>query len=241
MNNNLKVVFFDMGNTLLHFHFGKTDEEKDTLGLKYLTDFLNKLNPKIKYEDIKSNFFDIWQRVMPLRKKHRTEYPVENYLNDFLKKYEIKLDLDMCIKAMNAFYTDYRNNVWFEADLYETLDTVRRKGYRIGVISNACLYDEVFIDCFNKAGIDELIDSFTFSYYLKVGKPEMRIFEAAMKKMLVNPNEAIMIGDNLLSDIEPTQKLGLKGIWYNKEKIKNNTHIKPDIEINQIKDLLEYI
>lgn len=241
MKNDLKVIFLDMGNTLLHFHFGKTDEEKDAVGLEHLTNFLNRLNPKIQYKDVKSDFFDKWQEIMTLRKENRTEYPVENYLNDFLRKYEITMGLDMCIEAMNVFYTDYRNNVWFEEDLYQTLNTIKRKGYRIGVISNACLYDEVLINCFKKAEIFELIDSFTFSYYLRVGKPEIRIFEEAMKKMMVKPKEAIMVGDNLLSDIEPAQKLGLKGVWYNKDKASNNTHVKPDLEINLLTDLLKYI
>lgn len=44
--NKIKVVFFDMGNTLLHFHTGKSDDEKDIEGLKILTQYLNKFNNK---------------------------------------------------------------------------------------------------------------------------------------------------------------------------------------------------
>jgi FMN phosphatase YigB (HAD superfamily) len=148
MKNNLKVVFFDMGNTLLHFHYGKSDNEKDTNEINYLTNFLQEIDPRVQIDDVRKNFFERWQKVMPLRKVNHIEYPVEDFLNNFMKKYEVNLDLDMCIKAMDVFYTEYRNNVWIEEEIHQTLDNIRNKGYKIGVISNASLYDEVMINCF---------------------------------------------------------------------------------------------
>ena len=37
VNQPLDTVFFDMGNTLLDFHTGRTDDEKDEAGLRALT------------------------------------------------------------------------------------------------------------------------------------------------------------------------------------------------------------
>lgn len=237
MIKDSKMIFFDMGNTLLHFHYGKSDEQKDIIGLEYLTNFLQKFSSEIKFDDVKQGFFDRWQKVMPLRKVNHTEYPVEDYLNNFLKKYNINLELDMCIKAMNEFYTEYRNNVWIEEDIHHILDNIREKGYKIGVISNSCLYDEVMINCFEKVGLAKYIDIFTFSYYLKVSKPKKEIFQVALSRMNVEPKDAIIIGDNLTSDIEPAQKLGLIGIWFNKDEILNNTVIKPNFQISHLREL----
>lgn len=241
MIKNSKVVFFDMGNTLLHFHFGKTDDEKDTIGIKYLTEFLKQYNCKIEFDDVKKNFFDVWKKVMPLRKINHTEYEVEYYLNSFLKKYNVYLDLDICIKAMDTFYTEYRNNIWIEENIHRTLESIKEKGYRIGVISNSSLYDEVMINCFEKVQLAKYIDIFTFSYYLKICKPKEQIFEIAMDRMKVSPEEAIMIGDNLKNDIEPAQKVGLTGIWFNGDLTINNTYIKPDNEILKLEDLIELL
>lgn len=241
MIKDSKVIFFDMGNTLLHFHFGKTDEEKDVAGINYLTDFLKQFNIKIEFDDVKEYFFDIWQKVMPLRKVNHTEYAVEDYLNGFLKRFEVELDLEMCIKALNIFYTEYRNNVWIENYLHQTLENIRQKGYRIGVISNSSLYDDVMINCFKKVGLAKYIDIFTFSYYLKVCKPKKQIFEIALDRMDVDPKDAIMVGDNLISDIEPAQNLGMTGIWFNKNVILNDTDIKPEIEIIKLKELIDLL
>ncbi|MTI47935.1 HAD family hydrolase [Sporosalibacterium faouarense] len=237
MKNNIKVIFFDMGNTLLHFHHGKSDEEKDEKGIEYLTNFLQKYDSRIKYEDVKKKFFTKWQNIMPLRKITHIEYPVESFLNNFLKSYDVNLSLNMCIKALDIFYTEYRKYIWIEEELIQTLSSIVDKRYKIGVISNASIYDEVMINCFKEAGIAKYIDSFTFSYYLKIGKPNKQIFQHALNEFQVKPNESVMIGDNLSSDIAPAKELGLKSIWYNKNKVINNTDIKPDMEICQIKDL----
>ncbi|MGL5754949.1 MAG: hypothetical protein ACRCYC_06445, partial [Paraclostridium sp.] len=58
--DNIKVIFFDMGNTLLHFHKLKSDMEKNTQGLIYLTEYLNKFNNNINLKDVEENFFEVW-------------------------------------------------------------------------------------------------------------------------------------------------------------------------------------
>ena len=241
MINNLKVVFFDMGNTLLHFHNVKSDDDKDRAGIKYLTSYLKQFNSEITFEEVKNSFFDKWNSIMPLRKLHNTEYPVENYLNKFLEKYDVVLNKEACIDAMDMFYKEYRDYVFIEDDVYNTLEVIKSRGYKIGVISNSCLYDEVMINCFKKIDIDKFIDSYTFSYYLKVSKPKEEIFKIALNKMNITPNEAIMIGDNLKSDVYPSKALGLNGVWFNKDNVVNDTEIKPDIEISKIHEILKYI
>ena len=241
MENNPKVVFFDMGNTLLHFHFGKSDEEKDAAGIEYLTNFLRQFNQHIQYEDVRNHFFVPWKRGIAARRTFYTEYPVEEYLNAFLKRYAVELDLTMCIKAMDCFYTEYRNNVWMEDDLPQTLAKIRQKGYGIVVISNASLHDEVMIHCFTKVGIHKYIDTFTFSYYLKIAKPRKGIFETAWAKMAVEAKEVTMVGDSLVSDIKPAQELGWTGMWFNKDAMLNTTDIRPNAEIQTLSELLELL
>lgn len=51
--DGFKVIFFDMGNTLLHFHHGESDDEKDEQGLIYLTAYLNKFNTNISIDSIR--------------------------------------------------------------------------------------------------------------------------------------------------------------------------------------------
>lgn len=239
--DGVKVIFFDMGNTLLHFHHGNSDEEKDEQGLIYLTKYLNKFNSNITINEVKNIFFKSWIEGIEDRTTTFKEYPIEDFLNDFLAVYNIKLHINECIEAINEFYTEYRENVFFEDNLYDILKTIKDNGYKIGIISNTCYYDEVMKECFRKAGIYELIDNFTFSYALRLGKPNVKIFKTAIDAMKVISGEAVMIGDKLKSDIKPALELGMKTIWLNNKNEKANDEIIPDLEVSSIGELLKYL
>ena len=232
--NRINVIFFDMGNTLLHFHRGKSDDEKDKQGLIYLTNYLKKFDSNITLDEVENIFFKNWRDRIDDRKVTFKEYPIECFLNEFMKRYNVKLELNECIEAINLFYTEYRETVYFESNIHEILKTIKDLGYGIGVISNTCYYDEVMKECFKKAGLLDLIDCFTFSYSLKIGKPNKEIFKAALEKMNVLPNESIMIGDNLSSDINPAQEIGMHTIWFNKNNKELSSEIIPDAIISDL-------
>lgn len=236
-----KVIFFDMGNTLLHFHHGKSDEEKDSQGLIHLTEYLNRFDSNITFEEVKNSFYESWMEGIKDRAITHIEYPIEDFLNSFLDKYQVTLTLDQCIKAINLFYTEYREQVYFEDNLYSTLKIIKDKGYKIGVISNTCYYDEVMKECFKKAGIYDLVDNFTFSYSLRIGKPNLQIFKTALETMNFTPKEAIMVGDNLESDISPALKLGMKTIWLNHKNINLSGNIVPNVIISTVSELPNYL
>ena len=46
-----------------------------------------------------------------------------------------------------------------------------------------------------------------------VGKPRPHIFRAALARLGVSPEEAVMIGDSLTSDVRGAQTVGLRTIW----------------------------
>lgn len=238
---DIKAIYFDMGNTLLHFHHGKPDEVKDMNGVKYLTDHLRRFNKDINFDDVRQGFFEKWMKGIEDRTETFVEYPIEEFLNNFLKEYQLCFSMEQCIETINIFYSDYREQLHFEKNIFETLSSIKKKGYKIGVISNTCYYDEVMKECFKKANIYDLIDNFTFSYSLRVGKPKREIFEAALKVMNVEPYEAVMIGDSLDKDIKPALEIGMRTIWLNNKNINNNSKVIPQYEIQLLADLLKYI
>ena len=112
--NKLKCIFFDMGNTLLHFHHGKSDDEKDIQGLKYLTEYLSKMNKDITLKAVEEEFYQKWMDGIKDRKETHKEYPIEDFLNSFLQRYKLNLSIDQCIYAINLFYTEYREGIYYE-------------------------------------------------------------------------------------------------------------------------------
>lgn len=241
-----KAVFFDMGNTLLHFHTGELDEEKNHKGLLYLTSYLSRFSSQITMREVEKLFFKEWMNGIKDRKVTLKEYPIEAFLNRFLETYHIHLGLSECIEAIHCFYTEYREHVSYEKNIQLTLKAIKEMGYKIGVISNTCYYDEVMEACFEKAGIHTFIDCFTFSYSLQSGKPDKKIFQTALRKMKVIPQESIMVGDNLNSDIRPAKELGMRTAWLHQDKERGSETVLsdaaiPDIIIPRLSELPQYL
>jgi len=234
----INTIFFDMGNTLLDFHKGMTDIEKDRLGLQAMADYLSRYGP-VTADDLEQNFKKPWYETCRLRPTTLQEYPVEEHLNRYLEPYGTKLELPECIEVMDRYHTEYRHQVVTEEKLDQTLSELKSKGYKIGVISNCYLYDEIMIRHFQHAGIHEYIDSFIFSYYLRVRKPRKEIFLAALKRLQTVPEKSIMVGDLLEADVAGAQAVGMKAVWYNPTGEENNTQIKPDYVVGSLREVAQ--
>ena len=75
-----------------------------------------------------------------------------------------------------------------------------------------------------------------------MGKPEKNFFDLAINSLSLNKNETIMIGDDIVSDIEGAKSNNIKAIQVRTGKFQSNDEsdnfIQPDYRINSIADLL---
>ena len=75
-----------------------------------------------------------------------------------------------------------------------------------------------------------------------IGKPEKNFFDLAINSLNLNKNETVMIGDDIVSDIEGAKSNNIKAIQVRTGKFQSNDEsdnfIQPDYRINSIADLL---
>ncbi len=84
------------------------------------------------------------------------------------------------------------------------------KMYKIGIIANQ---NPGTADRMKKYGLSQYLDLVIASAEEGIEKPDLRIFELALKRANCLPENAVMIGDRLDNDIIPAKKMGLKTIW----------------------------
>jgi putative hydrolase of the HAD superfamily len=102
-------------------------------------------------------------------------------------------------------FTRLENYVLFE-DVRPTLDTLRRRGLLLGIVSN---FESWLEDWF---GIHDLIETFpvrVISGIEGIEKPDERIYRLALDRAAVAPNEAVFVGDNPEFDVDPPAALGM--------------------------------
>jgi putative hydrolase of the HAD superfamily len=89
------------------------------------------------------------------------------------------------------------------------LTHLRDQGFELGIVSN---FDSRLFTVLRGLGIETFFDTVTISSLAQAAKPSPKIFEVALEKHAVDPEEAIHIGDSLRDDVEGAQRAGLTGI-----------------------------
>jgi putative hydrolase of the HAD superfamily len=113
-----------------------------------------------------------------------------------------------------------------------------KKNYKLGVISNgpAVKQWEKLVGL----GIHHFFDSVSTSEEIGREKPQKEIFEKAVEKLGFVPQECIMVGDRLDTDILGGKMAGMRTIRIKQGKHasqKPNVDDKPDEEITDISEL----
>ncbi|MDQ3982758.1 MAG: HAD-IA family hydrolase [Actinomycetota bacterium] len=105
-------------------------------------------------------------------------------------------------------FSDPSNYNLFE-DAIPTLEDLRSRGIRLGVISNFESWLGVMLE---RLGITEFFDVLAISGDLGWEKPDPRIFKWAMDEAGAEPHECLHVGDSPNFDAVPAAELGMTGV-----------------------------
>lgn len=116
----------------------------------------------------------------------------------------------------------------------EILDYLKSK-YRLHILSNG--FTEMQYTKMESAGLSlGYFDNVILSDKVGVNKPHPDIFRYAVEKTSARPNEIIMIGDNILTDIRGAYDSNIDQIWYNPEG-KTAQDFKPTHTIEKLSEI----
>ncbi|KKZ93131.1 HAD family hydrolase [Bacillus wiedmannii] len=111
--------------------------------------------------------------------------------------------------------------------------------FKIGIITNGSTHRQK-AKIIN-TNLNNYFDTIIISEEVGLSKPDKRIFELALNKLNMQPEDVLFIGDDLEKDIAGPQNANINGVWFNPQKIKNTTQIQPYAEINTLDSLLSYV
>ena len=94
-------------------------------------------------------------------------------------------------------------------DVVETLEALRDRGVRVGLISNSHRCLASFQSHFELDGLIAVAVSSPDHGYMK---PHPHIFRAALELMQVQAHEAAMVGDSLRHDVDGARRIGMQGV-----------------------------
>ena len=88
--------------------------------------------------------------------------------------------------------------------------------YRLAVVSNFD-YTPTALDILGRAGVTELFGAVVVSDAVGWRKPKRVIFDEALQRLAVRPEQALFVGDRAEIDVLGAQRAGMHAAWINPE------------------------
>lgn len=183
----IRAVIFDLWDTLLH--------PKDWNSIRIAQEILGRQD--MPYEEFKRDFSSAFMTQKLSSFEEMCEYVCSQFGAENGKAKDLLL----------TWYEE-RKRVELYPETMEVLEALSRN-YKIGLLSNASMYTEEVLKDTNLSG---RFDTIVISYMVGMLKPDERIYREMLRRIGVNAEDAMMVGDNYVDDVEGPEKVGIRGI-----------------------------
>lgn len=117
-----------------------------------------------------------------------------------------------------------------------TLDTLRRMGCRLGLITNGG--EKLQRRKLEMLGLENCFDQVLITGAFGVDKPALEPFYAMAEWLAMRPEELMYVGDNPINDIAPSRKAGYTPVWVRTTGIWVTPEIeKPALQVDTVAEL----
>jgi len=213
MPNKIKAVFFDAGGTLFCPH--------PSVGEIY-AGTARRYGKKYEPKTLEAEFHAAWKRRRGLTSLGaETSHAKErNWWYTLVR--EVFSTSGGPPEEYDAFFDELhqsfvRKELWrIYPEVHDVLGTLKVRDFVIGVISNWDLRLSIVL---SNLGLKEYFDFVIGSSAFGVTKPSEKIFEEALRRAGVQPEEAIHVGDNFDEDFIGAQRAGIKPIHIDRDGV----------------------
>ncbi|MCM3783609.1 HAD family hydrolase [Neobacillus mesonae] len=213
---NIKWLFFDIGDTLVN-EWAPVDHiigqfVREANGLGYT----------ITMEDVRSKFVQSYARFI--------SSPMQYAISELVSSETDRAYIKPRLKFQKELEEPYP-----EAQV--TLKLLGER-YKIGVIANQSPGTE---ERLVKYGLRSYVDVIACSAEQGLSKPDVRLYEYALKEAGAEPFESVMIGDRIDNDIVPAKSLGMHTIrimqGYGRYQPSSGEPDTPDYTVRDLNEL----
>lgn len=225
---SVKAVLFDLDGTLTE------------RSLKRPCD----LHTILRQKGIHASVEEIEKACLKVMKKHqktlgeqRGRLPHQElyriWESHFLKALQIE-DLQI-IKKANLHWMDV-GDIKLYPDVIPTLTQLRRRGVKTGIVSDA--YQKEIQQVLKMVDLDEAyFDIIVGPDTAQKPKPDPEAFTYAAKKLGINPEEIIFVGNDLERDYKAAEKAGMNPFLI----VRSGTEVKGVQHIEKLLSLIDYL
>jgi putative hydrolase of the HAD superfamily len=120
-------------------------------------------------------------------------------------------------------------------DVVPTVDVLKTREIKTAIVTTIPSWR--FAPTLEKAHVK--IDFICTAREAKAVKPNPKIYLTALNRLGVKPNEALMVGDDLATDVKPPKELGMKAVWLCRKG--KPEQVQADHMVSSLTELLDLI
>lgn len=235
----LRAVLFDMGDTLVHYTPPEwTWRQAEEPGLDSIYWELVGMGyfARLERDAFVDHMFAELQVAWEAAASGRANLRAADWLRAGLKKLNVPANLLPDAELVALFTAPIRARAIECTDARATLEILRDRGYRLGVISNTFWPGAVHRADMTALGLHDYLDVLAFSGDLGIWKPDQRIFHQTAAALAVEPAETLFVGNAPSEDIAGAQAAGMRAVWIEMPHERLG-EVKPDAIIRQLGEL----
>lgn len=222
----IKAVVFDLDDTLI------SEKEYIISGFKIVSKKIAK--------DNKLNEDEVFNKALEL-----FEISSKEVFNRILDEFEIKYSKEYILKLIK-YYREHKPNIEFFEDVIPTINKLKKAGYKLGIITDG--YKETQLAKLEALNCRNLFDEIIITDELgrEFWKPHEKPYKMMAKKLDINLNEMIYIGDNVNKDFVTANKLGVITVYIDRKNAiykdqtykEGNKNMLAKFNIKKLRDII---
>ncbi len=209
----VRAVIFDLGGTLIDWPDWDDDIER-RWGLSY--NYLVTTLPEKRWPDSETYVQAMraaekyhWQQVA---ERQASSTPTALVRSGFqrmgliVNEQEILTALDGYARAIDGWAVIF-------PDTLHTLQTLRERSYRLGLLSNTWWAAEWHNAELALHGLENMFNFVAYTSDLPHSKPHPSVFQYVAQHLDVPSEECVMVGDRMIDDISGALSAGMRAVW----------------------------
>ena len=239
----IEGILFDYGNTLISIEL---DWEKIMpLNIENMIRYLKSKNVPVEIDPFGKHFVEFKNLKHQQGQKEMHEYRSVDVLRKTFMEFGLNhLSKTEMAEAVDAFFSPEESEYQIVEGAHQVLQTLKKQGYKLAIVSNASS-GQLIQKAMKNRDFQKYFDAVIVSADVGFRKPHPKIFQMALQKINVSPENAVMIGDVPPYDIAGAKELGMKTILVkyvdSTEAKKHDSDIQPDAIANRITDIPQII
>jgi putative hydrolase of the HAD superfamily len=211
----IRALLFDVNGTLVDI---ETDEPMEEV-YRAISHFLTYQGIRLRRFEVRDQYFQIMKEQFAAKTEKYPEFDVVAVWREFLHRHANSYTRSLApekLQQMPLFIAEMQRGVSRKRLLAfpqtQEILAQMKMHYCLAIVSDA--QSAYAVPELRRAGLADYFDPIVISGDYGFRKPDPRLFQAALNKLEIRPEEAIFIGNDRFRDIQGARQVGMKTILF---------------------------